>query len=71
MKSALVRATWTDPNGWYRLVNGVAGSDGVIIYTFPKARCGSYYPSVKDVNLDGYVYDPINSTTIGVFLKNK
>ncbi len=48
-------------------VSGTTASDGYATFTIDKARRGTYYFSISDVSLDGYVYDYVHSTTFAVF----
>jgi hypothetical protein len=71
VEGALVDATWTYPKDENLQVSGATASDGYATFRVDKARRGTYYLSIKDVTLDGYVYDYIHSTTLGVALKPK
>ncbi|MGD2048012.1 MAG: Ig-like domain-containing protein [Chloroflexota bacterium] len=71
IEGAVVDATWTYPKVDSLQVSGATASDGYATFKIDKARRGTYYFSINDVTLDGYVYDYIHSTTLGVALKLK
>jgi hypothetical protein len=68
VEGAVVDATWLYPKDASLQVSGATTSDGFATFTIDKARRGTYYFSISDVSLDGYVYDNVHSTTFAVFL---
>ena len=71
VEGAIVNASWTYPKVDSLQVSGTTGTDGFVTFTIDKARRGVYYLSISDVLLDGYVYDTINSETLGVISKTR
>lgn len=71
VESALVQAAWSYPKVNNLQVSGTTASDGYAIFKIEKARRGNYYLNITDVSLEGFVYDYINSTTLGVVSKAK
>jgi hypothetical protein len=71
VEGAIVDATWSYPRVDSLKVSGTTASDGFATFRVDKAKRGNYYLSINDVTLDGYVYDFINSTTLGVIPKTK
>lgn len=71
VEGAVVDATWTYPKVDGLQVNGATASDGYATFRIDEARRGTYYLSINDETLDGYVYDYIHSTTLGIALKLK
>lgn len=67
VEGAVVDATWMYPKVDGLQVSGTTASDGYATFTIDKARRGTYYFSISDVSLDGYVYDYVHSTTFAVF----
>jgi hypothetical protein len=71
VEGALVDATWYYPKVDGLQVNSATASDGYATFRVDKARRGNYYLYINDVTLEDYVYDYINSTTLGVTSKSK
>jgi hypothetical protein len=71
VEGAVVDATWTYPKVDGLQVSGATDIDGYVTFKIDKARRGAYYLNIDNVSLEGYVYDYINSITLGVILKNK
>lgn len=69
VEGALVQAAWSYPKVNNLQVSGTTASDGYATFKIDKARRGNYYLNINDVSLEGYVYDFINSTTLGVVSK--
>ena len=67
VEGAVVEATWMYPKVDGLQVSGTKASNGYATFTVDKARRGTYYFSISDVSLDGYVYDNVHSTTFAVF----
>jgi hypothetical protein len=66
-EGAVVDATWILPKDKFLQVSGTTSSNGYATFTIDKARRGTYYFSIDDVSLDGYVYDNTHSTTFAAF----
>jgi len=71
VEGALVEATWYYSNGNTSPVSAETASDGFATFRVDKARRGNYYIYIHNVSLDGYVYDYINSITLGAYTKSK
>ena len=71
VEGVVVTATWTYPKVENLQVSAATASDGFATFRVDKAQRGVYYLNINDVSLDGYVYDYINSTTLGVISKAK
>jgi len=67
IEGAVVDATWIYPKDDILQVSGTTTSDGYANFTIDKARRGTYYFSISDVSLDGYVYDNTHSNTFAAF----
>jgi len=71
VQGAIVEAAWYYPNSDSSLVSAETASDGFATFRVDKARRGNYYLYINNVPLDGYVYDYINSITLGAYTKSK
>jgi hypothetical protein len=71
VEGALVEAAWYYPRVDGLEVTAVTEGDGYATFTVDKARRGNYYLYINNVSLDGFEYDYISSTTVGVTSKTK
>jgi hypothetical protein len=67
VEGAVVDATWMGPKVDGLQVSDTTASNGYATFTIDKAKRGTYYFSISDVSLDGYVYDNVHSTTFAAF----
>jgi len=67
VEGADVDATWMGPKVDGLQVSDTTAGNGYATFTVDKARRGTYYFSISEVSLDGYVYDNVHSTTFAAF----
>jgi hypothetical protein len=71
VEEAIVNASWSYPRVTNSPVSGATDADGYATFRIDKARRGNYYLNIDNVTLEGYVYDFVNSNTLGVTSKPK
>ncbi len=67
VEGAVVDVTWLAPKDNSFQVSDTTTNNGYATFTIDKARRGTYYFSISNVSLDGYVYDNAHSTTFAAF----